>query len=68
MDQLWVHKHEECRALCAELDIEPCFNGSYLPDYNPIEFAFSNVKAFYKKAKLQELAKDNEIDVEALAR
>ena len=49
MDQLAVHKGPEVRELCSSLNIVPIFNVPYHPETNPIESAFSKVKAIFNR-------------------
>ena len=41
MDQLAVHRSQDVRRVCGELDIAILFNVSYSPQFNPIESVFS---------------------------
>jgi hypothetical protein len=43
------------------------FNVAYSPQYNPIEIVWSEVKAGFKKAKLEMLAQGAAINYERLA-
>ena len=55
-DNLSVHRSDDSRMKMAELDIRPIWNPVYSPEFNPIEMAFAQVKAAYKKEKLRRLA------------
>lgn len=50
MDQLGVHKGSEVRDAIEAKGCELVFLPSYSPDLNPIEQAFSKLKAFVKRA------------------
>ena len=51
MDNLSVHKNKKVRELIEECGCELLFLPPYSPDFNPIEEAFSKVKAVLKKAR-----------------
>ncbi len=51
MDNLAAHKGEEVRELIEERGCELLFLPAYSPDYNPIEEAFSKIKALLRKAQ-----------------
>ena len=55
MDNLRVHKTRDVIALMQALNMEWIFNVPYSPDYNAIEFVFSQVKKVFKELKLQSL-------------
>ena len=44
MDRLPVHKSKDVKEWLEKLNIEPVFNVSYSPEFNPIEAVFSKVK------------------------
>lgn len=50
MDNLPAHKPPAIRAAIERAGAELCFLPPYSPDFNPIEMAFSKVKAILKKA------------------
>jgi transposase len=50
MDNLSAHKTDRVRELIEERGCELWFLPAYSPDYNPIEQAFSKIKALLKKA------------------
>ncbi len=56
MDQLPVHRSNDVRAVCEELDLTRIFNVSYSPEFNPIEGVFSQVKRTYCRERLHQLA------------
>ena len=51
LDNLCVHKNEAVRAKIAACGCRLVFLPAYSPDFNPIEHAFSKLKAFLRKAK-----------------
>jgi transposase len=51
LDKLAVHKRQKVRELIAAKDCEVLFLPSYSPDLNPIELAFSKLKAFVRQHK-----------------
>ena len=51
MDNLSVHKMKKVRELIEEHGCQLVFLPSYSPDFNPIEEAFSKIKASLRKAK-----------------
>ncbi|MEW6637550.1 MAG: IS630 family transposase [Actinomycetota bacterium] len=55
MDNLSVHKNRRVRELIEDRGCELWFLPAYSPDLNPIEEAFSKVKAILKKAKARTL-------------
>jgi len=50
-DNLSAHKSEEARELIEARGCELLFLPPYSPDYNPIEEAFSKIKALLRKAQ-----------------
>ena len=50
MDRLGAHRTQRVRRLIEERSAKLWFLPSYSPDFNPIEEAFSKVKALLKKA------------------
>ena len=55
MDNLSVHKTPAVKELMIQLKFEWIYNVPYSPQLNAIEFAFSQVKLFYKQLKLRAL-------------
>jgi len=53
MDNLTAHKGERVRELIEERSCELLYRPSYSPDLNPIEEAFSRIKAFIRKAEVR---------------
>jgi transposase len=51
MDNLTVHKGERVRALIEERGCELLYLPPYSPDFNPIEEAFSKIKAVLRKVE-----------------
>ena len=52
MDNLQVHKTEEVTLELQSMNIEAIFAPAYSPDYNPIEFYFSQLKMIVRKWRL----------------
>ena len=52
LDNCAIHKTQAVRALCAEKHIDLLFTPPYCPWYNPVEFAFSEIKAAYRPMRL----------------
>ena len=50
MDNLPAHKPAAVREAIERVGAELCFLPAYSPDFNPIEMAFSKIKALLKKA------------------
>ena len=50
MDNLSAHKGERVRELIEAKDCKLLYLPPYSPDYNPIEEAFSKIKALLRKA------------------
>ena len=48
MDNLSVHRSLKTRDYLSALGMDIIFNCAYSPEYNPIEFTFSQVKRIYK--------------------
>jgi transposase len=63
LDNLGAHKSERVRDLIEARGCELIFLPSYSPDFNPIEQAFSKIKALLKKAA----ARTREALIEAIA-
>lgn len=64
IDNLQSHRSPEVKVLAEELDIRLVYNKSHSFQYQPIEMVFSEVKAWYKKIKLNHLARGLEFDKE----
>jgi hypothetical protein len=62
MDNLQIHKTKKSLALYDELDILPIFSITYMPEFNPIESCFSQVKRFFGQARLWALINDIPFD------
>ena len=58
VDILSVHKTKESKEAYVKLNITPCYNVPYSPQFNGIEFYWSLVKAHYKKLLLYHLMHD----------
>jgi transposase len=52
-----VHKSKEAKPYFEKLNIEPIWNVSYSPEFNPIEAIFSKVKAIFKRQRLNALVR-----------
>jgi transposase len=63
LDNLGAHKSEKVRELIEARGCELIFLPAYSPDFNPIEQAFSKIKALLKKAA----ARTREALIEAIA-
>ena len=57
MDNLYVHKSRAAREHFEKLNIEPIWNVSYSPEFNPIEAVFSKVKAIFRRKRLNALVR-----------
>ena len=55
MDNLYVHKSRAAREHFEKLNIEPIWNVSYSPEFNPIEAVFSKVKAIPQNPKTPDI-------------
>ncbi len=64
LDNLTAHKSEKVRELIDVRGCELIFLPAYSPDFNPIEEAFSKIKAHLKKAA----ARTREVLLEAIGR
>jgi transposase len=62
MDNLWAHKTDRVKELIEERGCQLWFLAAYSPDLNPIEEAFSKIKAHLRKAA----ARTREALVEAM--
>lgn len=49
MDNLNVHKQERVRTAIRQAGCHPLYLPSYSPDFNPIELAFSKIKAYLRR-------------------
>lgn len=67
MDNLSAHKTDRVRELIEAQGAELWFLPAYSPDYNPIEEAFSKIKALLKKAAARTREALLEVMGEALA-
>ena len=68
MDNLSVHTCKNVREEMERLDIKPVYNAVYSPQFNPIEMAFSKVKAAYKKDKLDRLVHGKNLPMDSMIR
>ena len=57
MDQLMVHRAKNVKEYCERHDIMRIFNCGYSPEFNPIEGVFSQVKRYYVKERVNQLAR-----------
>ena len=64
MDNLTAHKGERIRELIEQRRCELLYLPTYSPEFNPIEEAFSKIKALVRKAK----ARTREALLEAIGR
>ena len=55
LDRLAVHKTAEVREECEKMNVELMLAPFYAPNYNPIEFLFSKLKAVVKKMRLHDM-------------
>ena len=55
MDNLSSHTSKKTKAEMSRLGFRWIYNIPYKPEYNPIEFTFSKVKAKFKALRLQKL-------------
>jgi transposase len=62
-DQLSVHTTLASRNRMAELGFEWVRNASYSPQLNPIEYAFSKVKRYYRAERLREVLNEDQTNV-----
>jgi len=67
MDNATIHNSKVVKAFMAERGLAGIFNVAYSPQYNPIEIVWSQVKAGFKKAKLELLAQGVAINYDRLA-
>jgi transposase len=49
LDNISIYKSEQLRKLCKQYSIELRFLLLYLPDFNPIEAIFKDIKAWIKR-------------------
>ena len=66
MDNFSAHKTNSILQKMDELEIRCIYNVPYQPDYNPTEACFSKIKNYYKRQKLNQLVREEEIDVNSL--
>lgn len=66
LDNLSVHKVKAAQALCARHGVWMCFLPPYSPDLNPIEKAWSKVKAWLRQAAARTMVELDAALVEAL--
>jgi transposase len=62
LDNLNIHKTIRSRALYDELEIFPIFSITYMPELNPIESCFSQVKLRFGQQRLWALINDIPFD------
>ena len=66
MDNLAVHKTAAVRREMELMNIEPVFAPVYSPEYNPIEYCFSQLKRIVKKYRLQDMINNRQRDFNTL--
>ena len=64
MDNLQVHKTINAKQLYKDLGIFPIFSITYMPDFNPIETCFAQVKRIFCKQRLWALINDVPFDMD----
>ncbi len=64
MDNLTLHKTVKAKKLYEKLNILPIYSITYMPQFNPIEYCFSQVKRVFNKNRLWALANDVPFDME----
>ena len=64
LDNLNIHKTKKSLALYDELDIFPIFSITYMPEFNPIETCFSQVKLRFCQQRLWALINDVPFDMD----
>ena len=64
VDRLSVHRTKAVRERLEELSIPLILNASYEPDYNPIENIFAQVKANFKRLRLDDITKKRSENIE----
>ena len=62
MDNMKAHTAPEVKDACVPLNIVPIWNVPYMPDYQPIELVFAQVKRVYKNNKLSAFINKKEFD------
>ena len=62
MDNLAVHTKDNVMDMYDELGFKIVLNVKYMPDFQPIESVFAQVKPPYARWRLQALANDEEFD------
>ena len=68
MDNLSAHKSKKSINEMKRLGFRHIFNVTYSPQYNPIEFTFSKIKASFKALRAQKLTGLRQDSHEALIR
>jgi transposase len=68
LDNLKVHTCKAAQKILSSLDIVPIFNVPYSPQFNGIEYVFSQLKAAYKKILLEALVEGSNLDRVSLIR
>jgi len=67
-DNLNVHKGKQVTPEMERLNITPCWNAVYSPEFNPIEMTFAKVKVLYKKDKLERLIHGKPLPMDSMIR
>ena len=62
MDNLAVHTKENVMQKYKDYGFDILLNVKYMPDFNPIETVFAQVKPAYARSKLQALANEEQFD------
>ena len=63
-----MHTCKAAQKILNSLDIIPIFNVPYSPQFNGIEYVFSQLKAMYKKKLLEALVEGSNIERVSLIR
>ena len=68
MDNLSAHKSDKTKAEATRLGFRLIFNVPYSPEYNPIEFVFSEIKQRFRALRARKMAGVTQDGHEAMVR
>ena len=67
MDNATIHRSKKVTAFLKDNCIQAIYNVPYSPQFNPIEHVWAQVKAVFKRRKLELLLQEKAIDYRTLA-
>ena len=67
LDNATIHRSKKVTSFLKDSGIEAIYNVPYSPQFNPIEHVWAQVKAVFKRRKLELLLQERAVDYKKLA-